>query len=289
MKLTNKTKFDVCVASHFGMCFGVKAAIAKTKKLASHTPITILGELAHNDTVIKKLENLGAKKSNLEDHNAKTPNVIITAHGTSDTQRKKWADNGYIVTDTTCPLVHKAHNALKTLILAEYTPVLIGKPEHVEVRGLAGDFPQTQIILNIQDIDKLNIKNNKIGIISQTTQQIDHVNSLLSEIKQKYPNAKVKYIDTVCSPTKERQTALVDLCNKSEIIIVVGGKNSNNTAQLAQKCRNLGCVAYHVQSPNDIKPTWFTGYKKVGITAGTSTPDEDVENIKRKLLQIATA
>ncbi len=289
MKIRDEVKFDVIAASHYGMCFGVKAAIAAAEKLATKSPVTVLGELAHNATVKRNLEHKGARHGDLNGHGAETRNVIITAHGASDKERQRWADLGHRVTDTTCPLVHKAHAALRDLVAAGYAPVVIGKPGHVEVRGLMGDFPEAQAVLNLEDVRGLNIVQNKIGVISQTTQQIDHVDAMLAAVRRRFSTAEVKFIDTVCRPTKERQVALLELCSKVEVVIVVGGANSNNTAQLAAKCRTLGCIAHHVQSPNDVSAEWFNGIRKVGITAGTSTPDEDVERVRKKLLEMSKA
>jgi 4-hydroxy-3-methylbut-2-en-1-yl diphosphate reductase len=287
MKISNEVKFEVVEASHFGMCFGVKAAIATAQKLASRSPVTILGELAHNSTVKKNLERDGAMHGALESAGASTKHVIITAHGASDKERRRWSELGHRVTDTTCPLVHKAHAALRNLVSEGYAPVVIGRPGHVEVRGLMGDFPEAQAVLNVEDVGELDITHGKIGVISQTTQQIDHVDAVLEALRLRFSDAEVKFIDTVCRPTKERQVALLELCSKVNLVIVVGGANSNNTAQLAQKCRKLGCVAYHVQSPDDICSEWFLAVNKVGLTAGTSTPDEDVERVKRRLLEIS--
>ncbi len=287
MKLCNEIQFDVVVASHYGMCFGVKAAIEIAQELASRSSVTILGELAHNSTVRKNLENLGAIHGDLDANNSETNNVIITAHGASDKDRMRWVDLGYKVTDTTCPLVHKAHNALRGLVESGYAPIVIGKLGHVEVNGLIGDFPEAQVVLNPEDVNGLKIKGTKIGVISQTTQQTDHVNLVLAALRKKFSGSEVRYIDTVCRPTKERQLALLDLCAKVNVVVVVGGANSNNTAQLVEKCRSLGCTAYHVQKPDDVCAEWFIGAKKVGLTAGTSTPDEDVEQVKRKLLELS--
>ena len=291
MKNINETKrqgqFEVIEAEHYGMCFGVKAAIAKAQQLAERSPVTVLGELAHNATVKRSLKRRGAIHGYLTDAYATTKNVIITAHGAADVDRKRWADRGHRVLDTTCPLVHKAHAALRNLVQAGYSPIVIGKGGHVEVKGLTGDFPETQTVLNIDDVEQLHVTSCKIGIISQTTQQLSHVKQIVTAIEDRYPEADVKFIDTVCRPTKERQVALLQLCVKVELVIVVGGVNSNNTAQLAQKCRRLGCIAHHVQAPSDIKNEWFTGISRVGLTAGTSTPDSDIARIKNHLLELS--
>jgi 4-hydroxy-3-methylbut-2-enyl diphosphate reductase len=183
--------------------------------------------------------------------------------------------------------VHKAHAALRDLVDAGYAPLVIGKPGHIEVRGLVGDFPHAKVVQNVEAVRELNIRSNKIGVIAQTTQQTENVNEIIDALRLRFSGAEVKFIDTVCRPTKERQSALLELCSKVNVVIVVGGKNSNNTAQLAAKCRKLGCVAYHVQKPSDLLNEWFTGVNKVGLTAGTSTPDEDIYLIKKKLFQLS--
>jgi len=278
-------QFQLIEAEHYGMCFGVKAAINKAQQLAEQQPVTILGELAHNSTVKEGLEKRGANHASLEDTTADTEQVIITAHGAADRDRKRWQGQGYRVLDTTCPLVHKAHDALKSLVKAGYIPIVIGQSGHVEVKGLTGDFPQAQTILSITDVEQLSLEyTDKIGIISQTTQQLTHVEEIVKAVRERYPQAEVKFVDTICRPTKERQVALLQLCAQVELVIVVGGVNSNNTAQLANKCRTLGCAAYHVQSPHQIQEKWFKGVTKVGLTAGTSTPDSDIEKVKTYLL-----
>ena len=287
MNVKLETKFDVIEASHYGMCFGVKAAIKAAEKLSAMRPVTVLGELAHNASVKRGLESRGVSHGKLEADSAVTKNVLITAHGASDKDRLRWKNQGYRVTDTTCPLVHKAHPALAQLVLAGYVPIVIGKAGHVEVRGLVGDFPSAVIVQTLDDVAGLNLDTEKIGVISQTTQQITHVEVMVQAIRERHPEAQVKFVDTVCKPTKERQQALLDLCSQVKLVIVVGGSNSNNTAQLADKCRKLGCRAYHVQSPSDLKAAWFDNVERVGLTAGTSTPQSDISAVKRKLMKMS--
>ena len=272
-----KPSFEIITARHYGMCFGVKAAIKTAQSLAEKKPVTILGELAHNPTVQQSLTERGALHSKLENPTAETEEVIITAHGAADKDRARWREK-YRVTDTTCPLVHRAHDALRGLVEQGFQPIVIGKAGHVEVNGLVGDFPETHIILTEHDARLLPYAE-RYGVIAQTTQQIDHVENIVSEIKRRHPSAEVRFIDTVCRPTKDRQQAMLDLCQEVELVIVVGGKNSNNTQQLARKAIALGCLAHHIQTPKDIKKAWFRGISKVGVTAGTSTPDSDVDEI----------
>ena len=172
--------------------------------------------------------------------------------------------------------------------MIKFQPVIIGKKGHVEVRGLQGDFPKARVILHPDDIATIpHVK--RLGIISQTTQPIDRVRALVNEVRKQRPEVEVVYFDTVCSPTKDRQTALHELCHAAELVFAIGGKNSNNTAQLARTARKLGCKAYHIEAPNDIKPEWLDGIRKIGVTAGTSTLDESLEAVVLHLQALAKA
>jgi 4-hydroxy-3-methylbut-2-enyl diphosphate reductase len=284
----------ITIADHFGMCFGVRDALRKTHDLASASlasgqKLTILGDLVHNPVVQKDLQALGVQKGHLHDHqSATTKKVVITAHGAANRDRSAWKSAGHEVTDTTCPLVKKAHNALNQLVLAGFHPLIIGKSNHVEVQGLTGDFPNATILLTPNEIDQLPF-HQKIGVVSQTTQPIDLVESLVKLIRRRHPNADIRFIDTVCQPTKDRQTALDSLARQNEIIIVVGGHHSNNTTQLVQKARALGATAYHVATPNELDPLWFRHASSVGITAGTSTLDETVRQVFDQIQKIAAS
>lgn len=127
----------------------------------------------------------------------------------------------------------------------------------------------------------------RIGIISQTTQPIDRVRALVNEVRKQRPEVEVVYFDTVCYPAKDRQTALHELCHTAELVFAIGGKNSNNTAQLARTARKMGCKAYHIEEPKDIKAEWLDGIRKIGVTAGTSTLDESLEAVVLHLQVLA--
>ncbi len=287
MKTIHTPRFDLLIASHFGMCFGVRQAIEATESLLARQPATVLGQLAHNPLVKSRLAEQGAHDGDLEGTEAPTREVVITAHGASENDRQRWQQAGYHLTDTTCPLVKVAHTKLARLVRDGYLPVIIGKEDHVEVRGLRGDFPNARVILDLRDIPKLpHVK--KIGLISQTTQAIDHVRSLLGEVRRQRPDAEVVYTDTVCQPTKDRQSALHDLCQRADLILAIGGKNSNNTAQLARTARRLGRPAHHIEHPSDIQESWLEGLTTIGLTAGTSTLDESLQAVVDHLTTWAT-
>jgi len=273
-----KLRFQILLAEHYGMCFGVRDALAAAHEVASRRPATILGQLVHNEVVRQRLSEAGAREGRLEAQQAGTADVIVTAHGAADRDRERWKGAGYRVTDTTCPLVRKAHDALAQLVLEGCKPLVIGKRDHVEVRGLTGDFPGAQVVLSEEDVDALPFAQ-RFGVVAQTTQPIDRVERVLAMIRRRHPGAKVVFKDTVCHPTKARQTALDRLCEAAGFVLVVGGRNSNNSRQLVEKARTKGCRAELVTRAEEIMEDWFSDIGVVGVTAGTSTLEESVEEV----------
>jgi 4-hydroxy-3-methylbut-2-enyl diphosphate reductase len=275
-------RFEIVMAARYGMCFGVRDALEAAEGVARQGPVTVLGQLVHNEVVRKRMADLGAREGDLRARGAETKEVVVTAHGASDRDRARWRAAGYRLTDTTCPLVHKAHQALAQLVAAGCAPVVIGKRDHVEVRGLTGDFPGAQVVLDEQDVDQLGFAP-VFGVVSQTTQPIERVRRVVEMIERRHPEARVEFRDTVCQPTKARQDALTALCQDVELVLVVGGSNSNNSWQLVEKARGLGCRAERAGGPGDVKEHWFQGVRRVGLTAGTSTLEETVQAVVRHL------
>lgn len=270
---------EVILAKHYGMCFGVRDALRATHNAAENGPLTVLGELVHNQVVHEQLDRLGVRRGDLwQVGSSKTKDVVVTAHGAAERDRQAWKDQGYRLVDTTCPLVRKAHASLELLVTSGYHPVVIGKRDHVEVRGLTGDFPEASVLLDFTDLDSLPLKS-RYGVISQTTQPLAKVRQLVEAIQQRFPDSEVRFIDTVCQPTKDRQKALAELCASVEVVVVVGGANSNNTHELVKTARGYGARAYHVSRAAEVEGRWFKGQKSVGVTAGTSTLDETVEEV----------
>lgn len=278
----------IVLAQYFGLCFGVRDAIAQARQLARTGSLTILGELVHNPIVREQLRAEGVDEASLDDADVQTRRVMITAHGASDLQRNKWRTAGFEVEDATCPLVRHAHEQLKQLVAARYFPVVIGKPGHIEVRGLTEDFPYAVVIEFDSDIAKLP-PHPRYGVISQTTQPIQRVHELVESIKAQYPNSEVLFVDTVCKPTKDRQSSLRALIAEADTIVVVGGRHSNNTRQLVQTCRIAGRRTLHIERAEELDPADFRDARVVGLTAGTSTLPETVTAVWRRLEEISSA
>jgi len=273
------------IASHYGMCFGVRDALALAETTARRGPVSILGQLVHNPIVRSRLNSLGAEEISLDSPSASQTEVMITAHGASDTDRSRWQQGGYHVTDATCPLVRRAHHQLRQLVLQGFHPVVIGTPGHVEVRGLTGDFPGARVIESDLDLPSLP-EDVPLGIISQTTQPITKVLALVHRLRQLRPRQNIRFCDTVCQPTKDRQQALHELCGEVDVMVVIGGRNSNNTRHLLTEARSQGIEAYHVECADDLRKEWFEKADCVGITAGTSTLPETVEAVRQRLAEL---
>ncbi len=267
---------QITLAEHFGICFGVRDAIARAEELAAAGPLTILGELVHNPIVRDRLRAHGVRESSLEGAtNGVSRVVMITAHGASNLKRNAWERAGHTISDGTCPLVRHAHTQLVDLVAEGYLPAVIGQSGHIEVRGLTEGFLGAVAIEESADIAKLPISA-RFGVVSQTTQPIDRVRRLVAEIQRAHPESEVRFADTVCKPTKDRQRALERLIAETELIVVVGGLTSNNTRQLVATCRSAGRRTVHVERAEDLCATDFREVAVVGLTAGTSTLPETV-------------
>ena len=272
-------------ASHLGMCFGVRDAIAYATAEAARQPLTILGELVHNDTV---LADLRARGIAIAPHypDAATPTVMVTAHGASDTAIAAARARGHHVLEATCPLVRVAHRAVQAIVRDGFHPIIIGQRGHVEVRGLTEDLPACDIVLTEADIAALP-ERPRLGIAAQTTQPIARVRQLVAHIRDRFPRAEIRFVDTVCQPTKQRQQAAEDLARASDVVLVIGGAHSNNTRALVATCARFCPRVHHVQDVADLRPEWFTDAETVGLTAGTSTPGATIDAVEQALWRVA--
>ena len=263
------------------MCFGVRDAIAAAEEAAADAPITVLGELVHNPIVRERLATRGVMEAP-KPNSLRNARAMITAHGVSDAQRGRWRAAGLQLLDGTCPLVRHAHRQLRALVDAGYFPVLIGKRSHVAVLGLTGDFPHAVVIETEDQISSLPDRL-RFGVISQTTQPLDRVQRLVAAIRSARSNAEVRFVDTVCKPTKDRQLALRKLIARTDAVVVVGGRTSNNTRELVESVRAAGKRVIHVERAEELVRCDFVGSASVGVTAGTSTLRETVAQVVRRL------
>jgi 4-hydroxy-3-methylbut-2-en-1-yl diphosphate reductase len=267
------------------MCFGVRDAIALAFTHGEAAPLTILGDLVHNEAVLATLRAKGiAVARNPSD--VKTDKVMVTAHGASERTLAKVRALGVETIEATCPLVHVAHHAIRTLVSEGYHPVIVGQRDHVEVRGLTEDLETFDVVLHEHDVLQLE-ERPRLGVAAQTTQPTERVRHLVALMRQRFPRSDVRFIDTVCHPTKQRQRAAIELARHCDVVIVVGGENSNNTRELVNTCRRHCSHVHHIQTEADIRSEWLVGADTVGVTAGTSTPADVIDRVERQLRAIA--
>ncbi|HTA30336.1 MAG TPA: 4-hydroxy-3-methylbut-2-enyl diphosphate reductase [Candidatus Cybelea sp.] len=268
-------------ADHLGMCFGVRDAIALAVEESRRQPLTILGELVHNESVLSDLRARGIRIEEQADA-VRTASVMITAHGASEKALERARSHSLQVLQATCPLVHFAHRAVQQLVRDGFHPVIVGQRGHVEVRGLTEDLAEFDVVLTEEDVEQM-VERPRFGVAAQTTQPVDKVRRMVESIRRRFARSEVRYADTVCQPTKQRQNAAVELAKQSEVVVVAGGAHSNNTRELAATCRRHCARVHHVQSARDLRAEWFTAAATVGLTAGTSTPDDIIDSIENWL------
>jgi 4-hydroxy-3-methylbut-2-enyl diphosphate reductase len=272
---------EVRMAEHYGMCFGVRDAVDLALRLTRQGPLTILGDLVHNPDVVAQFDAAGALRTHRPEE-VQTRAVLLTAHGTPDRVKQRLREEGRQVFDAVCPLVKRVHLALDKLLTEGRHPVVIGQAGHVEVRGLVGDLDDYTIVLEEGDIEQLAGKP-KLGVVAQTTQRLEHVEALVAAMRRRFPEADIRYVDTVCQPTKDRQDALGRLIDECDAVVVVGGPDSNNSRKLTELARKAGRPAYQVAAAAELNPEWFQGVGVVGLTAGTSTPERVIDEVRARL------
>lgn len=265
-------------ARAMGMCFGVRDALAAAAARTDAATTTIWGELVHNEQVLQRLRAQGfAMTAEDERSIPATDNVLLTAHGVSRVDRVVLQRAGKRLIDTTCPLVVRAHDAARQLQDDGFHVIVIGRPDHVEVRGLVGDLWSYDVAAGVEDVRRY--PHARLGVVCQTTTSEHAARAVLAALRAHNPDAEIRFADTICEPTRQRIRAVVELAAQCAVVVVVGGANSNNTRQLVALCEANGSKAYHVQTAADLEPAWFDGCATVGVTAGTSTLDETVDAV----------
>ena len=271
-------------AEAMGLCFGVRDALESIAAVPDPHHITVYGELVHNEEVSRRLAERGFQQITEQGRAEavpETPVVLITAHGVSNAERARLQADGRHLLDTTCPLVRRAHRAALRLEAEGCLVLVIGRRGHVEVRGLVGDLRHCEVVESPAEVRSYPAE--RLGVICQTTTPDALLRAVLRAVHAKNPHKPIRFVDTVCRPTRERQQALERLLPAVDALVVVGGKNSRNTRELAETARVRGVRTLQVQSAAELPPVWFADCKTVGLTAGTSTLDETIDEVHRAL------
>ena len=276
---------NVQVSAKAGICFGVKRAIEMATDTVRNKegPIFTLGPLIHNPQVVASLEKMGVKVINdLEDINKGT--LIIRSHGVSPELIDQARERGLDIVDATCPFVCRAQNLARELSEQGMQVVVVGDRDHPEVQGIVGWTNGKALVVENPEEAALLDNEAEYGIIAQTTQMLDNFDAIVDVIRKK--GVVFKDCNTICSATNQRQQAALELARNVGVMIVVGGANSANTRKLASICRKSGTATYLIETADELDPAWFQGVKTAGLTAGASTPDWIIEEVRRRMSEI---
>jgi len=271
---------EVLLAQHLGFCYGVKRAIKLARDSASPSlKICTLGPIIHNPQMVQKLADEGVGMvQHLEEMNEGT--IIIRSHGVGP-QVYQAAKNAELdIVDATCPHVKKAQVSAHDLAEAGYSVVIVGEKEHPEVRSIfEWSGHKAEVIETVEEAAKIDACT-KLGIVVQTTFSSEKFKSIVGILLDK--SNDIKIARTICTATDQRQSAAMELAEKVDLMLVIGGKNSANTTRLAQLCSEA-CPTRHLETADELQDEWFSEIEKVGITAGASTPDWIIREVYKKV------
>ena len=276
---------EVLLARENGFCFGVKKAVELTEAAAeSGRPVFNLGQVVHNPKISERLAARGVKV--IKDPADVEPGiVVIRAHGVPPALRARIEENGHECIDATCSLVLRAQRFTKQLADEGYRVVILGTPDHPEVVGLVGFAGSNYTIVETKEEWEKLPRMKKAGVVSQSTQPPWAFKELVGHVAE--ISQELKVFNTVCPVTIKRQNAATELAGESDVIIVVGGKNSANTRELVNLARMQGKTAYHIEHSTELEPAWLEGIERVGLIGGCSTPMETLLEVKERAEALA--
>lgn len=270
----------VLVADKCGFCFGVRRAIEMAvRQCDTGKRIYSLGPLIHNPQVIERLRADGLIVIDSPDE-AGSGVVIIRSHGAPSSVIEELRSRGLEVVDATCPLVKRAQERARELAGAGYRVVILGEPEHPEVRAILEDIGEATVVENGPP-EPLNASK-RIGVIAQTTQTPEAFRRVVAGLSE-LDFEELRVYNTICSATVDRQQAALGLARRVDVMFVLGGRNSANTGRLAQLCEATGVPTFHLETSAELTPEMTTGRRVAGVTAGASTPDWIVKEFVEKL------
>ncbi|MDI6606761.1 MAG: 4-hydroxy-3-methylbut-2-enyl diphosphate reductase [Candidatus Omnitrophota bacterium] len=269
----------ISLAKSAGFCFGVKRAIEIALKAAkSERKVYTLGDIVHNEKVCERIAQAGIKKTKRL-LCGKNRVLLIRAHGIPLNLVKKARLLGYTIIDATCPMVKEIHKIVRKMENKGYKIIIIGDHKHEEVQGIKGQLKSKAVVIDsVKNMPFKKIKKiKKACAVAQSTQNLRQALEVVDELKKYIP--ELKFFDTICSATKVRQEEITRMPLENDLMIIIGSKGSANTKRLYQISKSLNKKSYWINSRAEIKNLWFRNVKKVGISAGASTPQETIQEI----------
>ncbi|NOZ07820.1 MAG: 4-hydroxy-3-methylbut-2-enyl diphosphate reductase [FCB group bacterium] len=275
----------IFVVKDAGYCFGVRDAVNKAYEATrEYGEVYMLGDIVHNEKVVADLASAGARVVENLGAIPKGSAVLLRAHGTVKEVWKNARKQGMNIIDATCPLVHEIHREVKRLAEDGRQIIVIGDHNHDEVIAIADQVPGTIVLATPAEAEAVK-KLKKAGVVSQSTQTIENVQEIIAVLTTKIFD--LHFVNTICYPTARNQTQLKELAARTDIMIIIGSFTSANSKRLTTLAKRVNSRSYQVADPDEVDPAWFEGVETVGISAGASTPDYLIEDVKHKIERIA--
>ena len=274
----------IYLAKDSGYCFGVRDAVNLAYDNAkTHGEVYMLGTIVHNERVIEDLSKAGAKVVDSLDDVPDNKPLLFRAHGTAPQLWREASDRNLKLIDATCPLVTEIHHEIKKLENENRRTIIIGDHGHDEVVAIAAQVKKPIIISSIEEAKSLR-KMKRAGIVSQSTQMIENVQEIINVLMEKVFD--LRFINTICFPTRRNHEQIKNLAVKSDIMIIIGSYTSANSKRLTQLALERNKKSFQVTSAKDLNRSWFENCECVGISAGASTPDETIKEVVEKIKKI---
>tara|TARA_Y100001970_G_scaffold30035_1_gene37257 strand:+ start:376 stop:1239 length:864 start_codon:yes stop_codon:yes gene_type:complete len=274
----------IFLARDAGYCFGVRDAVNLAYDTAkTHGEVYMLGTIVHNERVIEDLSNVGAKVVESLDDVPKDKPVLFRAHGTPPELWEEASKKNLKLIDATCPLVTEIHHEIKKLETENRKTIIIGDHGHDEVVAIASQVKKPIIISSVDEANALR-KMKRAGVVSQSTQMIENVQEIISVLMKKVFD--LRFINTICFPTRRNHEQIKELAEKSDVMIIIGSFTSANSKRLTQLSLDRNKKSFQVTSADDLHESWFKNCKSVGISAGASTPDETIREVLEMIKKI---
>ena len=269
----------ITVAKFGGFCFGVKRALDIAKKtIAQDSRVSMLGDIVHNEDVIKDIERSGIKRIKRIGRGAGTT-LILSAHGTGKHIIEAAQRSGYKIIDATCPMVKGIHNIAQRMEKQGHTIIIIGDKNHSEVHGIIGQLTKRPLVIErLHDMPVRTLKKiSRAAVVVQSTQNAETVFKIIDEIRSYIPD--LQFFNTICKPTRMRQAEIRTMPLENDVMVIIGSRTSANTQRLCQISHALNRKTYCVQAKDELRPEWFRGARSVGVASGASTPDKTIKEV----------
>jgi 4-hydroxy-3-methylbut-2-enyl diphosphate reductase len=271
------------LAAPRGYCAGVDRAVQTVQRaLAIHgAPVYVRKEIVHNKHVVAQLREQGAIFVEEQTEVPEGAVCVFSAHGVAPSVREGASERGLQTIDATCPLVTKVHREAIRFAHDGYTVVLVGHDGHEEVEGTMGEAPdQIVLVENEQDVDELQVEDpERIAYITQTTLAVDETTAILERLRARFPNIVGPRTDDICYATTNRQAAVKQMAASCDLMLVIGSRNSSNSARLVEVARDCGTEAHLIDAAREVQEQWLEGKRVVGISSGASAPEELVSEL----------